>query len=459
MQITWTKWTNFQLIKNGILEIGDGYRAKNSEMGQDGLPFARAGNINNGFHFENADILQENSVWQAKDKISKVGDIVFTSKGTVGRFAFVKHGTPKFVYSPQLCYWRIKKTSIIDPHYLFHWMQGRDFHEQIHKVKSLTTMADYVSLSDQRQMHITAPPLPIQRTIADILSAYDDLIENNMRRIAILEEIARTLYQEWFVNFRFPGHEQVKMVESDLGMIPEGWEAKKLGDIAQELRRSVNPELIDPETPYLGLEHLPRRSIALATWEKAQTVQSTKLLFKKGDILFGKIRPYLHKVGIATFDGVCSSDTIVIVSKQDKYKAPVLCCVSSDQFVDFASKTSQGTQMPRANWNVLTTFPVIIPPSNVLTLFDNVVESAIANITNLIFLNLNLRRTRDKLLPGLVSGEIDVSSWVGEDAGEAARELATALVQSGTQSLRVAEATGPVEPIERGAMEWDSLWE
>src|SRR6266496_3527933 len=105
-------------------------------------------------------------------------------------------------------------------------------------------------------------PLPsIQRKIASILSAYDNLIENNTRRITILEEMARALYQEWFVKFRFPGHEQVKMVESEMGMIPEGWEPSPLGALASEVRRGVNPEVIDPETPYFGLEHLPRRSI------------------------------------------------------------------------------------------------------------------------------------------------------------------------------------------------------
>src|SRR6266536_6305256 len=143
----WTTLHNSQLIENGILEIGDGYRAKNSELCTNGLPFARAGNIDNGFHFEEADILDDSSVRKAGSKISQPNDIVFTSKGTVGRFAFVKPETPRFVYSPQLCYWRIRKPSIIDPRFLFYWMHGRDFHHQVHQVKSLTTMADYVSLS------------------------------------------------------------------------------------------------------------------------------------------------------------------------------------------------------------------------------------------------------------------------------------------------------------------------
>jgi len=157
-----------------------------------------------------------------------------------------------------------------------------------------------------RSVSVVHPPLPTQRKIADILSAYDDLIENNTRRIAILEEMAQQLYQEWFVHFRYPGHENVPLVDSELGPIPEGWEVKRLGDIAREVRRSVDPSELDQETPYVGLEHIPRKSITLQEWGSIASVTSTKLKFCKGEILFGKIRPYFHKVIVAPFDGVTS---------------------------------------------------------------------------------------------------------------------------------------------------------
>ena len=108
------------------------------------------------------------------------------------------------------------------------------------QISPLTSVLNY---DDQ----FALPPLPTQRKIAAILSAYDDLIEVNTRRIAILEEMARALYREWFVRFRFPGHEGVRMVESAVGLVPEGWEVKALGDIAmREVRRGVQPEQIDP---------------------------------------------------------------------------------------------------------------------------------------------------------------------------------------------------------------------
>ncbi|MBI2480573.1 MAG: restriction endonuclease subunit S [Planctomycetia bacterium] len=132
---------------------------------------------------------------------------------------------------------------------------------------------------------VPLPPLPTQRKIASILSAYDDLIENNTRRIAILEEMAQAIYREWFVNFRFPGHENVKLVDSPLGQIPEGWEATTVGDLAVNERRSVKPREVDPETPYLGLEHIPRKSITVTS---QRTLKVRSIVFVKGTFSLGR---------------------------------------------------------------------------------------------------------------------------------------------------------------------------
>jgi len=270
------------------------------------------------------------------------------------------------------------------------------------------TTQDNLSLDKLLTFDFLTPPLPTQHKIAAILSAYDDLIENNTRRIQILEEMAHALYREWFVEFRFPGHEKVKMVESELGMVPEGWEIRQLGDIAREIRRSVKPDHINPETPYVGLEHIPRKSIALSEWGMASEVKSTKLSFEVGEILFGKIRPYFHKVAVAPIAGVCSTDTIVISPKDAKLYSIVLACVSSEEFVSHATQTSQGTKMPRADWKVLIKYPVVIPPLSLLMRFDEFMKDVVNQIQNMILRNRNLRRTRDLLLPKLISGEVKV---------------------------------------------------
>ena len=258
-------------------------------------------------------------------------------------------------------------------------------------------------------INVCVPSFPTQRKIAAVLNTYDDLIENNTRRIKILEEMASAIYREWFVEFRFPGHEGVEMVESELGLIPQGWEVGELGDLAESVRRNIKPSDINQETPYFGLEHLPRKSIALSNWDAVDSINSAKLAFKKGEILFGKIRPYFHKVGVAPLDGICSSDAIVIRPKRNECFATTLSCVSSEHFIEYATMTSQGTKMPRADWKVLVKYPVVIPPEQIIQRFSSFVRDVVDKIQNLIFRNKNLRQTRDHLLPKLISGEVDVS--------------------------------------------------
>jgi type I restriction enzyme S subunit len=262
-----------------------------------------------------------------------------------------------------------------------------------------------LSLGIIRKFKIRSRPLPIQTRIADILSAYDNLIENNRRRMALLEDAARHLYREWFVRLRFPGYEHTPVTNG----VPEGWERKTLGELCEESRDSVSPETLEPNTPYIGLEHMPRRSISLSEWGTAKQVTSHKHRFRDGEILFGKIRPYFHKVGIAFVDGVASSDAIVIRMLGRNLRGLVLMTVSSDPFVAVAAQTMrEGSKMPRADWKQMQQYGVPLPPDGLLSSFDNVIRSIVEQLKTLTFANQQLRAARDLLLPRLMSGEIAV---------------------------------------------------
>jgi type I restriction enzyme, S subunit len=173
------------LVEASVLEIGDGYRAKNSELGDEGLPFIRAGDLSNGFHTRGADILRSDSVAKAGRKISQTGDVAFTSKGTIGRFARVSEFTQRFVYSPQVCFWRSLKPSRLHPAILYCWMQSDDLKDQINAVAGQTDMAPYVSLRDQQSMEV--PEFPESHTIVG------DRVEAFLRRAAACDEESRTL--------------------------------------------------------------------------------------------------------------------------------------------------------------------------------------------------------------------------------------------------------------------------
>ena len=262
---------------------------------------------------------------------------------------------------------------------------------------------DNLSQEKLLSLDFDVPPVTEQTRIADILSTYDDLIENNRRRMALLEESARLLYREWFVRLRFPGYEHTSVVDG----VPQGWERKTLGSLCREIRDLVLPEALEPDTPYIGLEHIPRRSISLNEWGTAEQVTSSKSRFKAGEILFGKIRPYFHKVGVAFVDGVASSDAIVIRPADEKLHALVLMTMSSDEFVAVtAQQMKEGSKMPRADWKQMQAYSVPVPPAGLLNSFDDTIQPVIAQLKSLSFANQKLRAARDLLLPRLMSGEL-----------------------------------------------------
>lgn len=249
------------------------------------------------------------------------------------------------------------------------------------------------------------PPLPTQQRIAGILSAYDDLIENNRRRIVLLEQAARLLYREWFVQLRFPGHETAKIVDG----LPEGWERATLSDHVELVKDAVQPGAFRPDDVHIGLEHIPRRSFVLSDWEPTEGLESHKFRFAAGDIIFGKIRPYFHKVGFALRDGVASSDAFVWRVKEQKAWSLLICATSSDHFVAVASKTvKEGSKMPRADWKVLAKYKIPKPNDDLLAEFDGRVRPIAEECRKLALQNRALTRARDLLLPRLMDGRIPV---------------------------------------------------
>jgi type I restriction enzyme S subunit len=256
-----------------------------------------------------------------------------------------------------------------------------------------------------KRIKLKLPSKTHQDIIVDMLACYDDLIENNKRRIELLEESARQLYKEWFVRFRFPGHEHVEISDG----VPEGWKTHELEKLSSVVKESTDPTKLPQDTPYIGLEHMPRRSFTLNSWEHAEKVSSTKYAFKSGDILFGKIRPYFHKVGFAITDGITSSDAIVLRPMSNDVYYVVLCETTSDQFISLASKTvREGSKMPRADWGVLKKRQLLVPPLPLLEVFNYTIESIVEQCKALSLQTQNLSQARDILLPKLMSGEIAV---------------------------------------------------
>ena len=157
---------------------------------------------------------------------------------------------------------------------------------------------------------------------------------------------------------------------------------------------------------------MPRRCIALDTWGRTDEVGSQKSRFKEGEILFGKLRPYFHKVGIAPVDGVCSTDILVVIPKTEYWHSYVLSLVSSKAFVDYTDSHSAGTKMPRTNWKDMSQYPLALPPVELASAFQNHVAALHQRIAVSVRQNRRLARLRDTLLPKLLSGELEVPDAV-----------------------------------------------
>jgi type I restriction enzyme S subunit len=181
-----------------------------------------------------------------------------------------------------------------------------------------------------------------------------------------------------------------------------------LGDVAEQSRRGLQPDGIDPDMPYIALEHMPRRCIALSEWDLAIGLESNKFAFRKGEILFGKLRPYFHKVGVAPVDGVCSTDIVVVAPHELHWFGFVLGVVSSDEFVEYTNAGSTGTKMPRTSWADMARYKLVRPPKPIAATFTEVMRPSVARIVTGIHESRSLCALRDTLLPKLISGELRV---------------------------------------------------
>jgi type I restriction enzyme S subunit len=206
-----------------------------------------------------------------------------------------------------------------------------------------------------------------------------------------------------------------RLVDSELGEIPQGWEVGVLGDVAEHPRRGAQPNSIEPDTPYIALEHMPKRCIALSDWGVADGLESNKFEFRKGEILFGKLRPYFHKVGVAPIDGVCSTDIVVVVPRSPQWFAFVLGHVSSDELVEYTNAGSTGTKMPRTSWSEMARYDIALPPKAVAQVFTERVRPSVDRIIACIHESRTLAALRDTLLPKLISGDLrirDAQRWL-----------------------------------------------
>ena len=327
------------------------------------------------------------------------------------KLAWVKRSDPEALLVQRVS--RLRGVNGLDTTFMRYVLCSQSFTNYIRPIVTGINVP-HISPGQIRDFKFILPPLAAQRHIASILSAYDDLIENNTRRIAILEEMARRIYEEWFVRFRFPGHEQVKMVESELGLIPEGWKVVAASDAI-----TISPKVRVPKEglkPFVPMGSLSENSMLITGIEEREGNSGSK--FQNGDTLFARITPCLEngKTGFVQFlpshDAVAFGSTEFIVLRS-RALCPeyVYALARSDEFRANAIKSMSGaTGRQRVKEACFDAFLLAQPDAETLQRYREIAQPMFAMIRKLAAKNANLRATRDLLLPKLISGELDVST-------------------------------------------------
>lgn len=298
------------------------------------------------------------------------------------------------------------------------------------------TGSTFPNVSREQLRSLPYPPLTTreQLAIASIFRALDEKIELTHRMNQTLEAIARALFKSWFVDFEpvrarmdgrwpqglapaiaalFPN----RFERSELGPIPQGWRVGCLDDLVSILNIRVPADPSKDEERYVALDDMPSKSIDLGRYRSGKEVNSSIIRFSKGDILFGNMRPYFHKVGLAQFDGITRTTTFVLRPRSPYLRSFALMHLSNDEVIRYATDVSVGTTIPYVRWDALSRYAIAIPDRELLELYAKITAPMLDRIAANSSCTMTLSQLRDTLLPKLVSGQIrikDAEKIIGE---------------------------------------------
>ena len=328
--------------------------------------------------------ISEEALGKSAARLLPPGTVLLTSRATIGKVAISRipiatnQGFANFLCKEE-----------INNLFLAYYLKSR--RNLLISLGTGTTFLE-VTKATLLDVEIPLPPLPTQRKIAAVLSAYDDLIENNNRRINILEDMAQTLYQEWFVHFRFPGHEKVPMVESPLGAIPEGWEIKRVKEIVKRLRAGITYRGTDVNQTGKIIVIDQSRAPFLGFHDNQPDHNASS---KSPIIIFGD---HTCKMQLMVTPFSLGPNVVPFIAKDE---TPI-------NYLFYLIFNLVETREYKRYWTELNNKVVTVADSQIKGQFSDFATSIFQQTEALQQRNRNLRQTRDLLLPKLISGEIDV---------------------------------------------------
>ena len=392
-----------------------GSRLTSHDYVAEGVPVIRGSNLN-GSRF----LSMDNFVFVSDSKVredlsgnlARAGDLVFTQRGTLGQVAIIPENglSDRYVISQSQMKITLDENKS-DKFFLYYYFSSRQAIEKILNLAS-SSGVPHINLTALRNFEVPLPSLDTQKRIASILSAYDDLIENNRRRIKLLKQAAQLLYKEWFVHLRFPGHEHVKIKSG----VPEGWEKKSLGDVLLELESGSRPKggARQEGIPSIGAENVTGIGQYDYSKDKFIPVEYFNAMHK-GVVRGRDVVVYKDgaNIGRSSYFGdrfphehcAVNEHVFILRALAEVGQNFLYFWVAHDEVRQQIGNLNANTAQPGVSRSKLKTLSFVQPHSIVANLFNEKVEPMVAQIFLLARKNRHLDQVRDLLLPHLMNGQ------------------------------------------------------
>ena len=376
-----------------------------------GVPVIRGSNLNNGRYLDTADFVfvAESKVREdLSSNLAKPLDIIFTQRGTLGQVAIIPENGifENYVVSQSQMKLTVDEAKA-DRFFIYYYFSSPQVVERISNFTS-SSGVPHINLTVLRNFEVPVPPLKTQKRISSILSAYDNLIENNRRRIQLLEQAARLLYKEWFVHLRFPGHEHTQIIDG----VPEGWKNGTIGDLGEVITGKTpskkKVENFGNDLPFIKTPDMHGNAIVVHTEEslseEGAKTQPNKTLPPRSILV-----SCIGTVGAVAFNASPAQtnqqiNSIVPASDSVKYWAYFM----AKELKPLLEGMGGGATMANVNKSKFSGIKVVIPSKRLLELFSGFAKPAFDQIENLTISNTRLAKARDLLLPKLMNGEVAV---------------------------------------------------
>lgn len=385
-----------------------------SERTKDGVPFYCSKEIIkkvNGEKITECDYISEDAYNRVKEEygVPQTGDLLITTRGTYG-IPYIYKEYDKFYFADGNLTWLKDFDDKLDAEYLYYWINSYEGQKKIDAIAKGTAQKA-VPIALLKEIEIVIPENPIQKKVVVILKNYDQLIENNKKQIKLLEEAAQRLYKEWFIDLRFPGYENCKIVDG----VPEGW-SKDRADNFFEITIGKTPPRAEKQwfvdgsvgMPWLSISDMGNAGVYVFNTSEGLTsdaVQKYNMKVVPAGTVFVSFKLTVGRVAIAIKD-MCTNEAIAhFCIENDKLRAYTYCYLSNFEY-DTLGNTSSISKA--VNSKIIKAMPFVMPNDDTIEKFSNVVDPILNEIKVKQEICNELIEARDRLLPKLMSGEVEV---------------------------------------------------